>query len=33
MSTEIGDKATDLANTVVDTHVPEDYRPFGRQAV
>ena len=30
MSTDVNDRATDLANTIVDTHVPNEYRPFGR---
>ena len=30
MSTDVNDRATDLANTLVDTHVAPDYRPFGR---
>ncbi|CAL6018598.1 Hypothetical_protein [Hexamita inflata] len=32
-SSQLLDKATDLANQAVDELVPEDYKPFGRQAV
>ncbi|CAL5983344.1 Hypothetical_protein [Hexamita inflata] len=32
-SSQLLNKATDLANQAVDELVPEDYKPFGRQAV
>ncbi|CAL6094455.1 Hypothetical_protein [Hexamita inflata] len=32
-SSQLLDKASDLANQAVDELVPEDYKPFGRQAV
>ncbi|CAL6036488.1 Hypothetical_protein [Hexamita inflata] len=32
-SSQLLDKASDLANQAVDELVPQDYKPFGRQAV